>query len=287
MKEYGAHGVGESDPFGELGKNPGDFIEKNLGLIIAVAKAKFGGAFSEEEVMSDAYMAWWAMKEYHNRHKNTKHTSSYTWFLSRQLDYSYEMGISLPLKRSKQFSTKDDADTPDQNDLLLDRASHSAFFEKNEAGALEKEEEFLYGDGFDDFEDTNGNGKGGRGEQHDKYTYVPKYIVCIESFNNCKPSKALTSILKAVSDKNARNNRRSYGKLLVAHRSVTRQADSIRKYLIYEASKAGYHLYVAICLNGSCNNILVAARSEEEAKQYLPAYGRLMEIRRMDFSGAF
>ena len=266
------------DQFGDLGDSADRFVDENLGLIIKMAKIKFGDVFSIEEVKSDAWIAWHDMKDFHSIGKNTKQTSTYTWHLQNRLDFSYKTGIREPLARAVKIP-----ENGDFQDFILDRQSYNNFFSRDDSAQLSQEENFCYRDpALDeldqdaDFPVDKGNG------QKEAFTYVPKYVICLESFHECLNSGDLKAILKALSNKNASKNRRPYDTLLAKHRSMQHLAELIRQHIIYEVSKSGYNLYIAVCLNGNCNNILVAAKSEEEAKSYLRAYGRLMDIRRYD-----
>jgi hypothetical protein len=116
--------------------------------------------------------------------------------------------------------------------------------------------------------------------------YVPKYVICMESFADIQCGADLSMLMKALSDDNGRNNRERYENLIATRRSLPALSDRLRKNLISAAHKAGYYLYIAVCLNGACNNVLVAAQSQEEAAKYLSRYGNLMEIKRLETSPA-
>ncbi|HAM50780.1 MAG TPA: hypothetical protein DCP92_08830 [Nitrospiraceae bacterium] len=266
------------DQFGDIGESADTFVDENLGLIIKIARAKFGDVFSIEEVKSDAWIAWHDMKDFHSIGKNTKQTSTYTWHLQNRLDFSYKTGIGEPLSRASKKR-----EIGDSQDFILDRRSYNTFFSRGDSSRLSEEENLCYRDPALGELNQDADFHGDCGDrQKEVFNYVPKYVICLESFHECLDSGDLKVILKALSNKNASKNRRPYITLLANHRSMKHLAELIRQHIIYEVSQAGYNLYVAVCLNGSCNNILVAAKSEEEAISYLPSYGRIMDIRRFD-----
>ncbi|GEM_PF-3891761 len=133
------------EELGELGDDIGKFLKKNYGLIIQKAKKKFGDNFNVPEVLSDAVEAWHAMKDYHSKSQFTKHTTSYTWFLNRQLDMSYRLGVTVESRGQggRYPENTDDAGTSDTNEFILDRESHRSYFRGSYEDGLDQEERFF------------------------------------------------------------------------------------------------------------------------------------------------
>jgi hypothetical protein len=283
---------GVIDDFGELGEDIGAFIKRNYGLIIKTAKKKFGPNFCVPTILSDAAAAWFVMKDQHNKSKSAKDTSSYFWHLHRQMDITYGTGIAVDQQYASASRLSEDSGLPTGDDFVLDQASHEMYGRGDDESGLGHEEQLYYGiDEAGDFEsstpDGNGNGNGSGKNGHGEFMeYVPKYVICMESFADIKCGADLSMLMKALSDDNGRNNRERYENLIATRRSLPALSDRLRKNLIFAAHKAGYYLYIAVCLNGACNNVLVAAQSQEEAAKYLSRYGNLMEIRRLETSPA-
>jgi hypothetical protein len=244
--------------------------------------------------MSDAAEAWHAMKRYHSKAKPTKHTTSYSWFLNRQLDISYRSGVIVDSHRhSKRSSeTVNGNGNSDTNEFIFERASHRTYFGSDDEGGPSHEERLFYlseeleeyGSNVPDPADEGQDCGGKRQARNTSLSYVPRYVICMESFKKCLLSGDLRLLLKALSDRNTSLNRGRYEKLLATRRSISALSDHLRQQLFYETAKAGYVLYIAVCLNGRHNNVLVAAHSEKEAQTYLARYGNLIEIRRLDIS---
>jgi len=132
--------------FGEGGGDIGKFLQENYGLIIQKARKKFGDTFDIAEVMSDAAEAWHAMKRYHSKAKPTKHTTSYSWFLNRQLDISYRAGVIVDNHRHTRRSseTANGTGNSDTNEFFLDRVSHQTYFGGDDEGCPGHEERLFY-----------------------------------------------------------------------------------------------------------------------------------------------
>lgn len=282
------------EKFGELGDDIGKFLKKNYGLIIQMARKKFGDNFNVPEVLSDAVEAWHAMKDYHSKSQFTKHTTSYSWFLNKQLDMSYRLGVTVDSHGhgGRYPENIDGVGTPDTNSYILDRASHRSYFRRSDDDGLDQEERLLcvseemdesYGD-LSEIDEECEDSEKRRAVRKDYPSYFPRYVICLESFRMCPISGDLRLLLQALSDKNTPLNRGRYKKLLASRRSISAVSDRLRQHLFYETVKAGYDLYIGVCSNGSCNNVLVAARSQGDASKYLARYGRLIDLRRMFIS---
>ena len=260
------------EEFGKFGGDKGKFLQKHVSLIIKTARKKLGTHFSIFEVMSHASRAWEITKDYHSPYKRTKPTSSFTWWLKRVLDLAYDQGITVPCNHLLPDNGEGDFD---HDSLKLDSASHRDFFEHPDYSELSKEEEIFYNGG----EGDETHKTGGRSEPGNKlFAYVPKYVVCHQSFKKFLRSQDLCVVIKALSDKNTAQFAVRYKKLLKKRRSMENFAEYLREQLLNEATKAGRTVYIARCVNGSYNSVLVAGRSEEEACSYLAPYGEFVEI---------
>lgn len=274
----------------------GIFIKKNFWLIVKTARKRFGSNFDLDEIVSEAAAAYDRMKYYHNRRKPTKHTSSYIWFLNKQLDKSSRNGVvtDKTWDSARYSENVNGMETPDFNEMMLDRFSHNIFF-SDEGAALDREEEMLYGSSLVDPEEMeevreDSEFEGERKEhlpQKDQtkrsktISCGPKYLICFESFKGLL-STDLYMVLSALSERKMQRNRRHFERLLENRRSIRDVSKLLKTNLSHEISQAGYRLYVAVCVNGTCNNVLVAAISEEEAKKCLIPYGEMIELRMMD-----
>ncbi|MDA8103776.1 MAG: hypothetical protein M0Z71_00185 [Nitrospiraceae bacterium] len=279
------------EEFGELGDDIGKFLQKNYGLIVQKAKKKFGDNFNVPEVLSDAVEAWHAMKDYHSKSQFTKHTTSYSWFLNRQLDMSYRLGVTVDSRRDgSRYSGAGDANTPDVNEINLDRASRQSYLSRSDEDGLDQEERLLYVSemeenyGFSEVDEECEDGEKCRMAKRDSVSYIPRYAICLESFRKCPISGDLRLLLQALSDNNTSLNRGRYRKVLASRRSISAISGRLRQHLFYETARAGYDLYIGVCSNGGCNNVLVAARSHDDASKYLARYGRLIDLRQLSIS---
>lgn len=274
----------------------GSFIGKNFWLIIKTARKRFGSNFDLDEVVSEAAAAYDRMKYYHNRRKPTKHTSSYIWFLNKQFDKSSRLGIVTDKSwDSTRYSENVNGnDMPDINEIMLDQFSHDAYL-SSQRSPLSHGGEMLYGASLIDAEDLEEDREDSEmgPEGNDIYTPEdssrksrsassgPKYLICFESFKGLI-STDLYMVLSALSERRMHRNTRHFERLLAASRSISDASKLIRGNLSHEISQAGRRLYVAVCINGTCNNVLVAAASPEEARKSLIPYGEMIELRMMD-----
>ncbi len=272
------------------------FLKKNFGLIINTARKRFGSNFDLDEIVSDAAAAYDRMKYYHNRRKPIKQTSSYIWFLNKQFDISYRNGVVTDKTRGYAVFSEsvNSMEIPDVNEMMFDRFSRDIFF-SDEGSPLEREEEILYGSSLidrqemeEDTEDSESEDNGrddfpkednSRGSK--AMPYGPKYLICFESFKGLL-STDLYMVLSALSERKMHRNRKHCEKLLSTSRSIGDVSKLLRSNLCHEISQVGYRIYVGVCVNGTCNNVLVAAQSEEEAKNSLLPYGKTIELRTMD-----
>lgn len=243
-------------------------------MVIKTANKKFGPNFDMKAALSDATHAYYETGRYHDGFKGTKRSSTFFWEVHRQMDGTYKDGIEIDksVPRSQQETMPVEEGIP-----VLDRVSYSTHNGQSEENGLDQEEAFCYGLTTVDAEiPTSRRIKSPVAPE--QMEYVPKYTVCLESFREILPSLNLNMILQALSEDNSRANRKRLKKLVSSRRSVEALSDRIRQNLIIEATKAGYKLYVAVCINGARNNVLVAARSEKSAAPFLERYGQLMEI---------
>lgn len=274
----------------------GIFLKKNFWLIIKTARKRFGANFDLDEIVSDAAAAYDRMKYYHNRRKPTKHTSSYIWFLNKQFDRSSRHGVVTDKTwDSARYSENGNCmELPDFNETMLDRISHDNYFHDS-GSPLEPEEEMLYGSSLidpqemeEDREESAMEGgeektfsREGNSGRSRAVSYGPKYLICFESFKGLL-STDLYMVLSALSERKMRRNRRHCERLLETCRSIGDVSRLLKSNLCREISQAEHRLYVAVCVNGTCNNVLVAAPSEEEARKRLVPYGETLELRMMD-----
>lgn len=274
----------------------GIFIKKNFWLIVKTARKRFGSNFDLDEIVSEAAAAYDRMKYYHNRRKPTKHTSSYIWFLNKQLDRSSRNGVvtDKTWDSARYSENVNGMEASDFNETMLDRFSHDIFF-SDEGSPLDREEELLYGSSLVDpeemeelREDSELEGEGkepfsreDNSKRSKAASYGPKYLICFESFKGLL-STDLYMVLSALSERKMQRNRRHFERLIETRRSIKDVSKLLRNNLSHEISQAGYRLYVAVCVNGTCNNVLVAATSEEAAKKSLIPYGEMIELRMMD-----
>jgi hypothetical protein len=274
----------------------GIFLKKNFWLIIKTARKRFGANFDLDEIVSEAAAAYDRMKYYHNRRKPTKHTSSYIWFLNKQLDRSSRQGVvtDKTWDGRRYVENGNGMEMPDFNETMFDRLSHDSFF-GDEGSPLEPEEEMFYGSSLIDpkemeedreesafaGEEENPLAGEGNSSRFRAVSYGPKYLICFESFKGLL-STDLYMVLSALSERKMHRNRRHCERLLETRRSIGDVCRLLRSNLCHEISQAGHRLYVAVCVNGTCNNVLVAAPSEEEARKRLVPYGETLELRMMD-----
>ena len=264
----------------------GIFIKKNFWLIIKTARKRFGSNFDLDEIVSEAAAAYDRMKYYHNRRKPTKHTSSYIWFLNKQFDKSSRNGVvtDRTWDSTRYSENVNGKELPDVNETMLDQFSHDIFL-SNQRASLDHKGEMLYGSSLidpeemkeerEDLELGSESSDSSLREDHFKrskaVSYGPKYLICFESFKGLL-STDLYMVLSALSERKMQRNRRHFERLLENRRSIRDVSKLLKTNPSHEISQAGYRLYVAVCVNGSCNNVLVAATSEEEAKKSLIPY---------------
>lgn len=264
------------------------FLEKNKNLIFKFARLRFGKNFNVDEVMSDAALAYYRMVRYHKQYKRTKDTSSFSWFLKKEFDKSSRIGVTTDNDHSpSKCNGNADKDYSEIEYQRLSNKSHDSVDEQflNDQALFLKDINIKQYDVEDDAlgEDEECN------TQHklwcasaDSLPYGQRYLICRKSFRKGILSSELFMTLRALSDKKTKLNLTAYQKLLNQYKSEKNLIKAIQERLFEEVIKSGYGLYVGVCLNGTLNYILCAAKSREEANIYLANYGNVLETRQLN-----
>jgi hypothetical protein len=108
--------------------------------------------------------------------------------------------------------------------------------------------------------------------------HVPHYHVCIESFRPVLSLKDIQLLKYLTSNRSDDNKRRELIEEF-GNANITRIGIAVRKRIQARLEKTDRTVYVAHCLNGCKNIVLVCAENEQDARSYLKPYGQINEIR--------
>src|SRR5208337_1179006 len=147
-----------------------DFLKKNKGMIIKIARKSLGRQFNEKEVMSIAYLAALQAKVYkRDQFQKTKDTTVFVWYLKKGFEQirGFDGGESL----NQTMAYKDESRTIDFERVLLLPG-------ENEVSACNRTFQ-----------------RAGYGVEH-AYEAKSEFHVCIESFRDKTISKKILDTLR-------------------------------------------------------------------------------------------
>ncbi|MGD0282405.1 MAG: hypothetical protein ABSB95_08605 [Dissulfurispiraceae bacterium] len=238
-----------------------DFIKKNKGIIIKIARKSLGRQFNEKEAMSIAYLAALQAKVYkRDQFQKTKDTTVFVWYLKK----GFESIRGLDGGESLNQTWKPAYD--------------------NESRAIDFERLLL----------LSGENEGSvnhRYSRHAEYGIEPaseaksEFHVCIKSFREKTISKKTLDTLRLLTHQ--QHSIPAISELEKMYGCTRRGAlsNKILKELISEISDMGMKLFKAECMNGTLSVIVACAGSKEEADRYFSEYGKVLKCSQLMMPG--
>ncbi len=230
-----------------------EFLKRNKGIIIKIARKSIGRNFNEKEAMSIAYLAGLQAKVYkRDQFQKTKDTTVFVWYLKK----GFESIRGLDGGESISYGKNPASD--------------------NESRSIDFERVFLPSGEIEGRAYSRNSKYAGYGTEAGSET-KSEFHVCIKSFRDKSISKRILDTLRLLTHQHystpAINElEKMYG--------CTRRgtlSNKILKELISEISAMGMKLFKAECLNGTYSVVIVCAGSREEADLYFTEYGKVLK----------
>ena|GEM_PF-2342889 len=229
-----------------------DFLKKNKGIIIKIARNSLGCQFNEKEAMSIAYLAALQAKVYkRDQFQKTKDTTVFVWYLKKGFGRIRGLDGGESLNQTMKPAYNDEARGIDFERVFLvpgenDVSAYNQIFQPAGYGTESASE--------------------AKSEFH----------VCIKSFRDKTISKRILDTLRLLTHQHhsmpAMNElEKMYG--------CTRKgalSNKILRALISEISAMGLKLFKAECMSSTRSIVVACAGSKEEADCYFTEYGRVL-----------
>ncbi|MCL4492138.1 MAG: hypothetical protein M1510_09605 [Nitrospirae bacterium] len=251
----------EDGPHGDsIWCNIDSFLTKNEMLIYDFANRILKRqSYDKEDIRMEAAVAYYETLNYINSFKKTKYSTVFVWFYKKRLYKKSKLDATGTLSRNCRFSP--DGDIPNESFTkrrpdLYERgsiASSSLFFDKGLP---------------QNYPDSTCSTISGN----------YRFTVCVESFIGKVSIKTYRALIILLGPSHVKLKKKALRKLFKCQSSVNIE-NIIKSQIMHEIKDAGVNLYIADCLSGIISRIVVCARSEQEAGDYLERYGEPIEMR--------
>lgn len=229
------------------------FLERNRGIIIKIARKRLGSHFNEMEAMSIAYLAGLQAKVYkRDQFQKTKDTTVFVWYLKKGFE-------SIRGLDGGEISSS-------SNWASYNEESRAIDFERTLFKSGETEGR---GRGWDILWKGNGM-EPVTGERNEFY-------VCIKSFNDKAVSKKVLDTLRLLTHQHYCKPAINELEKMYGCRRKTTLTNKIFKQLVSEINAMGLKLFKAECMNGVRSTVIACAVSKEEADSYFTEYGKVLK----------
>lgn len=234
-----------------------DFLQKNKGIIIKMARKSLGTCFNENEAMSIAYLAGLQAKVYkRDQFQKTKDTTVFVWYLKKGFD---------AIRGFDGGERKIEGKEP-------------AYYE--ESRAIDFGRISLHSDESDD----SGYSRYVKWPSHGLEPSTgaeTEFHVCIKSFNDKAISKKMLDTLRLLTLRS--NPSPGIDELERMYKCKRKDllSSKILNHLLCEINAMGLTIYKAECMNGTCSIVIACAASREEAYSYFAEYGRVLNCSRL------
>ena len=230
-----------------------DFLKKNKGIIIKIARRSLGRQFNEKEAMSIAYLAALQAKVYkRDQFQKTKDTTVFVWYLKKGFERirGFDGGESLNQTREPAYNDESRAIDFERVFLLPG---------ENEGSAYNRIFQYA-GYGIEPAADAKS-----------------EFHICIKSFRDKTISKRILDTLRLLTHQH--HSIPAMSELEKMYGSTRRGAlsNKILNALISEINGMGMKLFKAECMNGARNIVVACAGSKEEADRYFSDYGKVLK----------
>ena len=228
-----------------------EFLKKNKGIIIKIARKRLGRHFNEKEAMSIAYLAGLQAKVYkRDQFQKTKDTTVFVWYMKKGLESIRGLDGGESLNQwGKTVSNEESRAIDFERVFLTPGESERNGYSRNSQCVI-----------TEPVTDTKS-----------------EFYVCIDSFKVKAISKKILDTLRILthqyySTPTIKELENMYG----CKRKGT-LSNKIFKELISEINAMGLKLFKAECMNGAHSIVIVCAECKEEASRYFAEYGEVLK----------
>src|SRR5208283_3200621 len=235
-----------------------EFLKKNKGIIIKIARKSIGRNFNEKEAMSIAYLAGLQAKVYkRDQFQKTKDTTVFVWYLKKGFESIRGLDGGESPSHGKHRASDDESRSVDFERVSLPSGAI-------EGRADSRNPKYA---GFGTETDTEANSE---------------FHVCIKSFKDRSISKKILDTLRLLTHQRyATPAINELEKMYGCTRRGT-LSNRILKELISEISAMGMKLFKAECLNGTHSVVIACAGSREDADLYFAEYGKVLKCSQLE-----
>ncbi len=230
-----------------------EFLKKNRGIIIKIARKSIGRNFNEKEAMSIAYLAGLQAKVYkRDQFQKTKDTTVFVWYLKKGFERIRGLDGGESLSQTGKPGYDDESRAIDFERVFIPSG-------EIEGSAYSRHSHYV---GFMSESCSNSESE---------------FHVCIKSFKDKSISKRILDTLRLLMHQHCSTPAiDELEKMYECTRRCT-LSNKILKELVSEISAMGMKLFKAECLNGTHSIVIVCARSREEADLYFTEYGKVLK----------
>lgn len=227
-----------------------DFLKKNKGIIIKIARKSLGRQFNEKEAMSIAYLAALQAKVYkRDQFQKTKDTTVFVWYLKK--GFERIRGLDGGESLNQKPSCNDESRAIDFERMFLlpgenEGSAYNRIFQHAVYGA-----------------ETPSEAKS-------------EFHVCIKSFRDKTISKRILDTLRLLTHRHHSIPAMSELEKMYGCTRRGTLSNKILKVLISEISAMGMKLFKAECLSNTHSIVVACAGSKEEADLYFAEYGKVL-----------
>jgi hypothetical protein len=231
-----------------------EFLKKNKGIIIKIARKRLGRHFNEKEAMSIAYLAGLQAKVYkRDQFQKTKDTTVFVWYLKKGLESIRGLDGGESLNQWGKTVYNEESRAIDfERVFLTPGESEGNWYSRNSqcAGYIITEP----------VTDTKS-----------------EFYVCIDSFKDKAISKKILDTLRMLTHQYYSTPAISELEKMYGCKRKGTLSNKIFKELISEISAMGLKLFKAECMNGAHSIVIACAESKEEASRYFAGYGKVLK----------
>jgi len=230
-----------------------EFLERNKGMIIKIARKCLGPSFNEKEAISIAYLAALQAKVYkRDQFRKTKDTTVFVWYLQKGFDTIRGFDGGETLNKLSEAAYNGQSRAVDFERILYSASDEAA----------------RYGAGCDSCPGMFG--------MEPSTAETSEFRICIESFRDKAISKKVLDTLRLLTHKRSCSSVIDELENMYGCKRKTALSSKIFNELISEISDAGLKLFKAECLNNVHSIVIACAESREQADNYFAHYGKIL-----------
>jgi hypothetical protein len=237
-----------------------EFLRKNKGIIIKIARKSLGCHFNEKEAMSIAYLAGLQAKVYkRDQFQKTKDTTVFVWYLKKGFESIRGLDGGESVNRGRNLAKDLESKAVDFDRLFsLSNENELSSWAQNFQSEVRGTEAFEEG--------------------------KREFCVCIKSFIDKEISKKILDTLRLLTHQYHSVAAINELAKMYGCKRKTALSTRILKELISEIDASGLRLFKAECMNGAYSTVIVCARSKEEAVRYFSEYGKVLRYSQLIIS---